>query len=51
MLGMLVVGTAHTMEVAIGGMAIAGAGAGLSELIGAAGVAELAPVRSRGKYI
>ena len=39
------------MDVAIGGMSIAGAGAGLAELIGAAGVAELAPVRSRGKYI
>ena len=48
---MIIVGTAHRMDVAIGGMAIAGAGAGLSELIGAAGVAELAPVRSRGKYI
>lgn len=50
-IGMIIVGTAHQMDVAIGGMAIAGAGAGLSELIGAAGVAELAPVRSRGKYI
>jgi MFS family permease len=49
--GMIVVGTAHKMQVAIGGMAITGAGAGLAELIGAAGVAELAPVRSRGKYI
>jgi MFS family permease len=49
--GMIVVGTAHRMDVAIGGMAIAGAGAGLAELIGAAGVAELAPVRARGKYI
>ena len=49
--GMIIVGTAHRMDVAIGGMSIAGAGAGLSELIGAAGVAELAPVRSRGKYI
>jgi MFS family permease len=49
--GMIVVGTAHRMNVAIGGMAIAGAGAGLAELIGAAGVAELAPVKARGKYI
>lgn len=48
---MIIVGTAHRMPVAIGGMAVAGAGAGLSELIGAAGVAELAPVKSRGKYI
>lgn len=50
-IGMIIVGTAHRMDVAIGGMAIAGTGAGLAELIGAAGVAELAPVRSRGKYI
>jgi MFS family permease len=50
-IGMIVVGTAHRMDVAIGGMSIAGAGAGLGELIGAAGVAELAPVKSRGKYI
>jgi len=49
--GMIVVGTAHQMPVAIGGMAVAGAGAGLAELIGAAGVAELAPVRYRGFYI
>lgn len=50
-IGMIIVGTAKRMDVAIGGMAIAGTGAGLAELIGAAGVAELAPVRSRGKYI
>ena len=49
--GMIVVGTAQQMPVAIGGMAIAGAGAGLAELIGAAGVAELAPVKHRGFYI
>jgi MFS family permease len=51
MVGMIVVGTAHRMDVAIGGMALAGVGAGLSELIAAAGVAELAPVVQRGKYI
>jgi MFS family permease len=50
-IGMIIVGTAHRINVAIGGMAIAGAGAGFAELIGAAGVAELAPVKSRGKYI
>ena len=50
-IGMIIVGTAQRMDVAIGGMAIAGTGAGLAELIGAAGVAELAPVKSRGKYI
>jgi len=50
-IGMIIIGTAHRMEVAIGGMAIAGVGAGLGELIGAAGIVELAPVKSRGKYI
>ena len=49
--GMIIVGTAHRINVAIGGMAISGVGAGLAELIGTAGVAELAPVESRGKYI
>jgi MFS family permease len=49
--GMIIVGTAQRMDVAIGGMAIAGVGAGLGELVGASGIAELAPVRSRGKYI
>jgi hypothetical protein len=50
-IGMIIVGTAHRMDVAIGGMAVAGAGAGLGELVAAAGVAELAPVRNRGYYI
>ena len=50
-IGMIIVGTAHRMDVAIGGMAMAGVGAGLSELVGAAGIFELAPVKSRGKYI
>ena len=48
--GMIIVGTAHRMDVAIGGMSIEGVGAGLAELISLAGVAELAPVKSRGKY-
>lgn len=32
--GMIIVGTAHRVNVAIGGMAIAGVGAGLAEVIG-----------------
>jgi len=39
------------MNVAIGGMAITGVGAGLAEVIGTAGISELAPVESRGKYV
>jgi MFS family permease len=50
-IGMIIVGTAHRINVAIGGMAIAGVGAGLAEVISTAGVVELAPVESRGKYI
>lgn len=50
-IGMIVVGTAQRMDVAIGGTAIAGVGGALAELVGFAGIAELAPVRSRGKYL
>lgn len=50
-IGMVITGTAQRMDVAIGGMAVAGVGAGLGELIAAAGVAELAPVKNRGYYI
>jgi MFS family permease len=32
-------------------MAITGVGAGLAEVIGTAGISELAPVESRGKYV
>lgn len=50
-IGMIVVGTAQRMDVAIGGTAIVGVGGGLAELVGFAGIQELAPVRSRGKYM
>ena len=50
-IGMIVVGTAKRMDVAIGGTAITGVGGALAELVGFAGIAELAPVRSRGKYL
>jgi hypothetical protein len=48
---MIVVGTAHRMDVAIGGTAIVGVGGGLAELVGFAGIQEMAPVKSRGKYM
>lgn len=48
---MIVVGTAQKIEVAIGGTALVGVGGGVAELIGFAGIAEMAPVRSRGKYL
>lgn len=49
--GMIVVGTAHSMPVGIGGMALAGVGSGLAQTVGVAGVCEMVPVRSRGKYL
>jgi MFS family permease len=49
--GMIVVGTAHSMSVAIGGMALAGAGSGLAQTVGVAGACEIAPVKNRGAYL
>src|SRR5271170_1261564 len=51
MIGMIIVGVARSIELAIAGMAIAGLGSGIAQVIGVAGIAELAPVKSRGKYI
>lgn len=50
-IGVIVVGLAHRVEIAIGGMAIVGVGAGLAEVVAGAAVSEMAPVKSRGKYI
>lgn len=49
--GMIMVGFAQAINTAIGGMALAGVGAGLAETISTAGIAELAPVEGRGKYV
>jgi MFS family permease len=49
--GMIVVGTAERIDVAITGMAISGAGAGVSQVVGISGIVEIVPVASRGKYI
>lgn len=49
--GLAVVGTAHKMPVAIAGMAVTGAGAGICQVIGISGILELVPVRKRGKYL
>ena len=48
---MILIGTAGRIDVAIGGSAIAGVGGALAELAGFAGIAEIAPVRSRGTYL
>src|SRR5262249_32675176 len=50
-IGMTTIGTAHRMDVAIGGSAIAGVGGALAEIAAVAGLLELAPAKSRGKYI
>ncbi|KAE8349932.1 fungal trichothecene efflux pump [Aspergillus coremiiformis] len=50
-IGMIVSSTASTMNTFIGGMAIAGAGAGVNELTALAATSEMAPTRQRGKYI
>jgi MFS family permease len=49
--GMIIVGLAGRMDVAIGGMAIAGVGGAFAELVGAAGISEVVPVKSRGTYL
>ncbi|TVY31110.1 Trichothecene efflux pump [Lachnellula hyalina] len=51
MLGMVVCSTAKVMNVFIGGMALAGIGAGISELTALAATSELAPTSKRGKYV
>lgn len=50
-IGMIVSSTAHEMNVFIGGMTIAGAGAGINELTALAAVSEMAPTSKRGKYV
>ncbi|KAL4986315.1 fungal trichothecene efflux pump [Aspergillus falconensis] len=49
--GMVVCLTADTMNIVIAGMALAGAGAGMSELTALAATSEMAPTRLRGKYV
>ncbi|PMD45398.1 MFS multidrug transporter-like protein [Hyaloscypha variabilis F] len=51
MIGMIVCSTAHTMNIFIGGMTIAGIGAGIAELTALAATSELAPTAKRGKYV
>ncbi|KUI64662.1 hypothetical protein VM1G_00775 [Cytospora mali] len=50
-LGMIIVSTAQTMNIVIGGMTFAGIGAGINELTALAATSELAPVAKRGKYV
>ncbi|KAK0109661.1 hypothetical protein ONS95_002342 [Cadophora gregata] len=49
--GMIVCATAHSMNIFIAGMALAGVGAGINELTALAATSELAPTRKRGKYV
>lgn len=50
-LGMIIVSTAQTMNIVIGGMVFAGVGAGINELTALAAASEMSPVSKRGKYI
>ncbi|KAG4441557.1 hypothetical protein IFR05_002942 [Cadophora sp. M221] len=50
-LGIIVASTAKIMNTFIAGMAIAGVGAGISELTALAATSELAPTAKRGKYV
>ena len=50
-IGCAVMGTAHGLPQALVGQAFAGAGAGIGELTGLAGLAETVPVRARGYSI
>ena len=50
-MGMIMVGAASKMSVAVGGMAVAGFGAALAEVVAIAALVELSPVRERGTYI
>jgi|SRR5579859_5879758 len=49
--GLVVVGTANRMDIGIGGMAIVGAGAGISQTMSVAGIAEIVPAKHRGAYL
>jgi hypothetical protein len=51
LIGPVVVSTAQTMNVAIGGMVICGLGAGFNELIALAGTSEMVPSAKRGMYV
>jgi MFS family permease len=46
--GCIILGTAHSFGQGVAGMAISGAGAGIGELTGLAGLAEIVPVKHRG---
>lgn len=48
---MVVVSTARTMNVVVGGQVFAGVGAGVNELTALAAASEMAPVAKRGKYV
>ncbi|KAK3393041.1 putative efflux pump protein [Podospora didyma] len=49
--GQIVCGTAYTMDIFIGGMALTGIGAGINEITALAGTAELVPISQRGYYM
>ncbi|KAK3363611.1 fungal trichothecene efflux pump [Lasiosphaeria hispida] len=50
-IGQVVCGTAHNMDIFIAGMALSGIGTGINELTAIAGTAELVPTSQRGYYV
>ena len=50
-LGLILIGTTHTMTQVIVGMTISGVGAAIGELTALAGTSELVPVKNRGWYL
>lgn len=51
MVGQVICGFAHTMDVFIGGMVVTGVGTGINELTVVAGTSELVPISQRGYYL
>lgn len=50
-MGLITIGVAQSIDVCIGGSALLGVGAALSEIVGTVGILEMAPVRHRGYYL
>ena len=51
MVGIILVGTAHSFGQAVTGMSVAGGGAAICELTAISGISEIAPVKKRGLYL
>ena len=50
-MGLVTIGVAQSIDVCIGGSALLGVGAALSEIVGTVGILEMASVKNRGYYL